>query len=197
MLKTQALSPQEQRFIQVVADSIKREGAGISRLRQVQLTAMVLQRTGQNKAAAREDKLSNAMARGLSVREKMAEEEGGNMSAEETARQLGLTKQSVLNLYHAGKVLAWKTDKQGALRFPVWQFVGNTRLPGLEAVLGKLKASKALDDWGKIGFFLLTHGSLGDRRPLDLLRENSWTGPGRCRRLCRVIQRIASCEPAG
>jgi hypothetical protein len=46
------------------------------------------------------------MARGVSVREKMATEEGGSMSAEEAARFLRMAKQSALNLYHQGKLLA-------------------------------------------------------------------------------------------
>jgi hypothetical protein len=118
-----------------------------------------------------EDKMANALARGLSVREKMAAEEGGNMSAEETARYLGVTKQSVLNLYHGGKLLGWKTQKQGAVRFPVWQFEEKERLAGLEKVLQKLNESGVLDDWGKTGFFLQSQSILENRRPLDLLRE--------------------------
>src|SRR5947208_7015999 len=104
----------------------------------------------------REEKISNALARGLSVREKMAAEEGGSMSADETARYLGITKQSVLNLYHSGKLLGWRTEKQGAVRFPVWQFSEGRRLPGLEKVLAKLAGSGVLDDWGKVGCFLQT-----------------------------------------
>ena len=118
------------------------------------------------------DKLAKAVMRGVSVRQQMAAADGGSVSAEETARQLGVTKQSVINQYHAGKVLAWRTEKQGAIRFPVWQFDGERRLPGLEAVLEVLNAGDVLDDWGKIGFFLQTHGALGEKRPLDLLREN-------------------------
>lgn len=120
-----------------------------------------------------ENKLASALVRGISVRQQMALDEEGNQSTEETARLLGMTKQSVLNLYHAGKVLAWRTEKQGALRFPVWQFIENRRLPGLEEILMKLNANPQLDDWAKIGFFLQTHGMLNGRRPLDLLRENN------------------------
>jgi hypothetical protein len=118
-----------------------------------------------------EAKLAKALMRGVSVRQQMAAAEGGSYSAEEAARQLGTSKQSVINLYHAGKVLAWRTEKQGALRFPVWQFDEDRRLPGLEAVLGALSAGDVLDDWGKIGFFLQNQEALEDRRPLDLLRE--------------------------
>lgn len=120
----------------------------------------------------REEKLANALARGVSVREKMATEEGGSMSAEEAARLLGMVKQSVLNLYHQGKLLGWRSEKQGAVRFPVWQFRDGKRLPGLDQALAKLSASGVLDDWGKIGFFLQQHRLSESRRPLDLLREN-------------------------
>jgi hypothetical protein len=120
----------------------------------------------------REEKLANALARGVSVRGKMAAEEGGSMSAEEVARLLGMVKQSAINLYHQGKLLGWRSEKQGAIRFPVWQFRDGGRLPGIEQVLGKLSASGTLDDWGKIGFFLQQHRLSGSRRPLDLLRED-------------------------
>lgn len=119
----------------------------------------------------REKNLAKAIARGISVRERMATEEGGSLSAEETARLLGMVKQSVLNLYHQGKLLGWRSEKQGAVRFPAWQFRDGERLPGMERVLAKL-GSIALDDWGKIGFFLQQHRLLESRRPLDLLREN-------------------------
>ncbi len=120
----------------------------------------------------REEKLANAMARGVSVREKMATEDGGSMSAEEAARFLGMAKQSALNLYHQGKLLGWRSEKQGAVRFPAWQFRDGARLPGLDRVLARLSASGILDDWGKIGFFLQQHRLSESRRPLDLLREN-------------------------
>src|SRR5215510_2363558 len=102
---------------------------------------------------AKNDKLANAVARGLTVREAMSAEEGGSLSAEETARYLGVSKQSALNLYHKGKVLAWRTEKQGSFRFPAWQFVDGQRLAGLEQVLAKLTEGEHIDDWGKIGFF--------------------------------------------
>ena len=119
-----------------------------------------------------EEKLAKALARGVSVRERLATEEGGSLSAKEAARLLGMVKQSVLNLYHQGKLLGWRSAKQGAVRFPVWQFRDGGRLPGLEQVLARLSASGCLDEWGKVGFFLQQHQLSGSRRPLDLLREN-------------------------
>jgi len=168
--KVEALNRTEQEFVQGLRESLKRGGSKFGWVRLVQLTGVAIQSFHTGKR--REDKLIGALARGLSVREKMAAEEGGNISADEAAQILGMTKQSVLNLYHAGKVLAWRTEKQGAFRFPAWQFAEGRRLPGLEEVLAKLNTGEVLDDWGKIGFFLQAHGMLADRRPLDLLREN-------------------------
>ena len=140
----------------------------MSKIRWVELVSSAVQGSG----SSREDKSAKALARGMTVREQMAAAEGGNMSAEDAARQLNTTKQTVLNMYHRGRLLGWKSSKQGAIRFPVWQFDGSDVLEGLEQVLEKLTEAEMLDDWGKIGFFLQTHGTLEDRRPLDLLREH-------------------------
>jgi excisionase family DNA binding protein len=94
------------------------------------------------------------------------------MTAEQAAQYLGITKQSVLNMAHAGKLLSWRAEKQGAFRFPAWQFHDGGRLPGLENVLSALGKESGLDDWGRIGFFLQNHALLNNRRPLDLLRSN-------------------------
>jgi hypothetical protein len=170
MVKTAQLNRKELQFVERLCKSFQENSSEITRLRMVYLAGIAFQNL--RAGARREDKLANALARGLSVREKMAAEEGGHISANEAARQLEVSKQSVLNMYHAGKLLAWKTEKQGAIQFPVWQFTGNHRLSGLKEVLAKLNQGKVLDDWGKIGFFLQPHESLGNRRPLDLLREN-------------------------
>jgi hypothetical protein len=161
MVKTEQLNGEDQEFVANLSRSLKAKSLRSSPVQLAQLTGIAFQITFAG--ARRADKLANALARGLSVREKMATEEGGSMSAEEAARQLGMTKQSVLNLYHAGKVLAWRTEKQGSLRFPVWQF---------DEVMAQLNKAVMLDDWAKIGFFLQTHERLGGRRPLDFLKEN-------------------------
>jgi hypothetical protein len=170
MLKMERLDIDDQAFVTELSKSLKEKSSRSSPIQLARLAGIAFQITfaGSRKA----DKLVNALARGLTVREKMAVEEGGSMSADDAARQLGVSKQSVLNMYHAGEVLAWRTEKQGALRFPVWQFDGDRRLVGLKDVLARLNVPRVLDDWGKIGFFLQTHEMLDNRRPLDLLREN-------------------------
>jgi hypothetical protein len=170
MIKTAKMGSEAREFLSELTTSLKQKSARVSPIELAQLAGLAFERTFAG--SRREDKLANAMARGLSVREQMAAAEGGTMSAEETARYLDVTKQSVLNSYHAGKLLAWRTEKQGAVRFPVWQFAEHRRLPGLEQVIDKLTTNRVLDDWGVAGFFLQNLGLLKDRRPLDLLREN-------------------------
>ena len=170
MMKTAVMNSEAREFVAGLSKSLKERSSRVSPVQLAHLAGIAFQNAFSG--ARKEDKLANAAARGLLVREKMAADEGGSMSADEAARYLGVSKQSVLNLYHSGKVLGWRTEKQGALRFPVWQFSEGRRLPGLGEVLARLDEGKVLDDWGKVGFFLQTHGHLGGRRPLDLFREN-------------------------
>src|SRR5437868_9348721 len=120
MTKTAELDSEAREFVAGLSKSLKEKSVRVSPIQLAHLAGIAFELTFTG--TRREDKLANAVARGLSVREKMAAEEGGGMSADEAARYLGVSKQSVLNMYHAGKVLAWRTEKQGAFRFPVWQF---------------------------------------------------------------------------
>jgi hypothetical protein len=169
-LNLKNLTGVQQEFAYEFLRILREKGAFIDPVRRVAIASAALERSLSN--STREAKLAQALARGISVRERMAAEEGGSMSAEEAARYLGLTKQSVLNLYHGGKLLGWRSEKQAAVRLPVWQFANGQRLPGLANVLAVLSEPGTLDDWGKIGFFLQTHAVLGNKRPLDLLRDN-------------------------
>jgi hypothetical protein len=169
MTKTTGLDSRAQEFVAGLSKSLKQQSLRVSPIELAELAGLAFELTFNGNR--KEDKLANAIARGLSVRERMAAEEGGSMSAEEAARYLEVSKQSVLNLYHAGKVLAWRTEKQGSFRFPAWQFVDGQRLAGVKQVLAKLNETEHLDDWGKIGFFLQSHGIVKDQRPLDLLRQ--------------------------
>jgi hypothetical protein len=113
----------------------------------------------------------NAVARGLSVREAAKREEGGNVSAEQAARILGLSKTSVLERFKKGQLLGWRETRQHAVRFPVWQFQEDEVLTGIPNVLSILSQSSQIDDWGRIMFFLNPRNSLSGKRPLDVLRE--------------------------
>ncbi|MES2707372.1 MAG: hypothetical protein V4726_12300 [Verrucomicrobiota bacterium] len=113
-----------------------------------------------------------AMARGMGAREELKQSEGGSLSAEEAAKELGITKAAVLKRYQKGQLLGWREAKQNAVRFPVWQFKENNVLPGLHEVLRVFQDAAWMDDWAKIVFFLGPLASRSGKRPLDLLRAN-------------------------
>jgi len=121
---------------------------------------------------SREEKLARAQVRGLGARQQLAEAEGGSWSSEDVARLLQISKTAVLKRLAAGRLLAWREERLQAARFPRWQFDDHGQvLDGLEDVLEILNRDGRLDAWAKILFFLQEKPSLGDRRPLDLLRE--------------------------
>jgi len=122
--------------------------------------------------SAHKSSVAMALLRGLEAREALKNEEGGSLSTQETANLLGVSsKQAVIDRYHKGHLLAW-TEKQGALRFPAWQFNDHGQVyPGLEQTLSILGRNHALDPWAKVLFFLNHRESLNGERPLDLLRR--------------------------
>ena len=115
--------------------------------------------------------LDRAWARGLSVREAAKQEEGGNISADEAARILSISKTSILEKFKKGQLLGWRETRQKAVRFPVWQFAEGEILTGLPEVLAILSQAPQIDDWGRVMFFLNRRNSLSGKRPLDALRE--------------------------
>ena len=116
-------------------------------------------------------RVQEALERGAEVRRKLIEAEGGSLSAENAARELNMTKAAVLKRYHNERLLAWRDEKQNAIRFPAWQFKDGKVLTGLETVLETLKSGPRLDDFGRLLFFLSNSRFLGGKRPLDCLRE--------------------------
>lgn len=122
---------------------------------------------------SRADKLQRAQVRGLDARQQLAEAEDGSWSSDEVAGVLQISKTAVLKRLGAGRLLAWREERLQAARFPRWQFDDHGHvLNGMERVLEILNQDGRLDAWGKILFFLQEKPSLGDRRPLDLLRQN-------------------------
>ena len=115
--------------------------------------------------------LDRAAARGLVLREEAKSEEGGNVSADEAARMLHISKTSVLERYKKGRVLGWREARQNAVRFPYWQFSVDGMLKGLPEVLAILDQAPHIDDWGRVMFFLNPRQSLQGERPLDALRH--------------------------
>jgi hypothetical protein len=115
--------------------------------------------------------LANAIARGIPAKRKLAEDEGGSISAEDAAQGLGISKQAILKRYQKGQILAWREERQKAVRFPVWQFDQGRVLNGIEQTLQVLNVGDRLDDFGRMLFFLSKHGHLSGKRPIDCLRQ--------------------------
>jgi len=120
----------------------------------------------------KENRLANALARGLSARQQLMEEEGGSLSADDAAREIGLSKTAILNRFHSSRMVGWREERQNAVRFPLWQFHEHKVMPGIEETLEVLTQGDRIDDWGQVLFFLQKNLRLNGRRPLDYLREN-------------------------
>jgi hypothetical protein len=133
--------------------------------------AVATARSGGNRLP--DSALDRAMARGIFLREAAKREEGGNISAEQAARRLGISKTSVLQKFKKGQLLGWREARQKAVRFPVWQFAEDEIIAGLPKVLSILSKSAQIEDWGRIMFFLNPRNSLSGKRPLDALREGN------------------------
>jgi len=137
----------------------------------VTLGEFLKQAGSQEQAVAAPDpRLEAALDRGRTVRQKLLEAEGGSISAEAAAKELGMSKVAVLKRYQNHKLVAWREEKQNAIRFPSWQFKNGKVLDGVEAVLDKLNEGD-FDDLGRLLFFLSHSKLLGGQRPLDCLRS--------------------------
>jgi len=164
------LGKEEHKVLNELKQLLERQRGKISSIRLAGLAATAF-KISLGKADRPEDRMAKALARGLTTRQRLAVEEGGSVSSEEAAHLLGISKTAVLKRHQAGRLLGWRGERQGAVRFPVWQFDEGRVLPGLQEVLEILNRDQRLDDWGKVLFFLHTSSRLGGRRPLDLLRD--------------------------
>ena len=117
-----------------------------------------------------DNRLAKARARGITARRKLMEADGGSLSAEGAAGELGISQAAILKLYHRGQMIAWNDGRPNAARFSVWQFKDRELLDGLEEALKILSAGCRLGDFGRILFFLSNQGFLAGKRPLDCLR---------------------------
>jgi hypothetical protein len=95
--------------------------------------------------------------------------EGGHISVMNAARRMNITPAEIRKLYRNGRVIGWR--ERHRLRLPVWQFSKTGLLPGMDTILEALRSTSWDDDWARMLFFLGEVGSLGGKRPLDLIRE--------------------------
>jgi hypothetical protein len=66
------------------------------------------------------------------------------------------------------RIVYWR-DAKHDFHYPKWQFTPTGAiLPGVQEVLQIFRSE---DEWGVMSYFLGKRQQLGDRRPLDLLRQ--------------------------
>jgi hypothetical protein len=111
--------------------------------------------------------LAPAFIRGIEAKRKLIEEHGGILSAERAAEILNITRQAVDKRRRNGKLIGLNMGRHG-YRFPIWQFTESGVLSGLEDVLAVLAPH---DEWMQAAFFLGKNPRLGDRTPIETLKE--------------------------
>jgi hypothetical protein len=114
----------------------------------------------------RAEPLAPAFIRGIEAKRRLIDDNGGALTAEQVAQNLGITRQAVEKRRRAGRLVAVSTGRHG-YRYPVWQFTDSGTLPGLEDVLGVLAPH---DEWMQTAFFVGHHPWLEDRTPLEMLQ---------------------------
>lgn len=108
------------------------------------------------------DPLAPARLRGIVVKRRLLDMEGGTVSSQKMAALLGISRQAVDKRRKRGTIIGLDLGRRGYV-YPVWQ----VDLPGFAEVLAKLDE---LGPWAQAGFFLAPNTWLEDRTPLAALR---------------------------
>jgi hypothetical protein len=117
-----------------------------------------------------DDPLAPAMARGLSMRQRLLDAEGGTLSAEQVAALLRISRQAVDKRRRAGKLIGVSLGRRG-YAYPAWQFeLERGMLPGIEPVLDVLREH---DPWMQVAFMVNGNIWLDDQTPLSMLRSGN------------------------
>ena len=107
--------------------------------------------------------------RSLGAGDELRNAEGGGLSDAEFAARLELRSRETIHQYREkGRIFSWLDSRSH--HYPAWQIYQKELLPGLAQVLAVLKA-KELHPLAMISYFLTPSYGLGERRPLDMLRE--------------------------
>jgi hypothetical protein len=133
----------------------------------VEVLVRALQQPDTIEALRSDDPLTPARLRGLRERERLLEVEGGTLSADEVAKHLSITRQAVNKRRQQGALVGLDAGRHGYL-YPAWQFVRAGTIADLEPVLGALKGH---DPWMQHIFMVSGNTRLGDRTPLEALRQ--------------------------
>jgi biotin operon repressor len=119
-----------------------------------------------------DDPLAAARVRGVEARKRLMEAEGGSLSSEQMAEVLRLSRQAIDKRRKTNRLIGLDAGRHGYI-YPAWQVTKSGMLNGLEEVLEELKHH---DPWMQAQFILQPNSRLGERTPLEVLREGDVAG---------------------
>lgn len=114
----------------------------------------------------RPDPLTEALLRGSEMKRAMLKAEGGALSAQQLADHLGITPQGLGRKRERNQVF-WLDVGDGYV-YPAFQVGSSGLLPGIRDVLDAFTVD---DPWMRVNFMLTGDVRLGNKRPIDLLRD--------------------------
>jgi len=107
-------------------------------------------------------------AAGERLVEELQAAEGGAWTGQELQGRFNLTPATLHRRRKEHRIIYWR-DAQHEFHYPQWQFTPTGALqPGVQEILQIFRSD---DEWRLMSYFLGQRGQLGDRRPLDLLRN--------------------------
>ena len=105
---------------------------------------------------------------GLSIVETAKTTEGGAWTGAELNERFGLNPSTLHRRRKEHRVVFWR-DARHDFHYPQWQFTPTGALiTGIDEVLNTFKSP---DEWRIMRYFLVPRHQLGERTPLDLLRN--------------------------
>jgi hypothetical protein len=113
------------------------------------------------------DPLIRAKLRGIEHRKRILEKLGGTLSAEQVAKLIGISRQSIDKRRSQNQLIGLTQGKRG-YAYPAFQFEDGKTLDGLKEVLLALNGH---DPWMQSIFFANGNDRLHGRTPLEALRQ--------------------------
>ncbi len=114
------------------------------------------------------DPLLEAKLKGVQHKRELLNYQGKKaLTSSEVAALLGISRQAVDNRRKNNSLLGLSLGNRG-YRYPAWQFNNGSILAGWPQVLNNMEH---LDDWSKLIFMLTGDIRLGDKAPLECLKN--------------------------
>ena len=117
-------------------------------------------------AIERSDPFFEAFQRGLEMKRKILEAEGGALSAQQFSEQLGITPLSLGRMRKRNQVF-WLDVGNGYV-YPSFQLGKKGLLPGIQKVLDAFVVDES---WMRVNFMISGDLRLDGERPIDLMRD--------------------------